>query len=254
MDAAEVERSAMTDWPTGPESGGNYGRRIDWDAQPGIQSQPPTAPKAVRVAYLLEGIADEFRALEAAALDDGKDDVLIATTCKLELAVTWTAEAEGSVSFWVLEMGAGASRTHAQTVTVEMSLTPAAPLLARTVEDGSLSTAEVIDWDRESPAVARDEVTATDGGTLRLAFMLEKLADEFRRAKAGAAHKQAILRYDKVTLELSGTTKAEANAGAKFWVLDLAAGGSREQSETIPVDMTPVGLADLSAGGLRFFK
>lgn len=82
--------------------------------------------------------------------------------------------------------------------------------------------------------------------------MLEKLADEFRRAKAGAAGKRAILRYDKITLELTGATTVDVDLGAKFWVLDLAAGASHEQTETITVEMTPTGLDELTAGGLRF--
>ena len=242
----------MTTWPIGPESGG-YAGRIDWSIERGIQSEPPEAPKAVRVAYLLEGIADEFRALKARALADGKDDVLIATTCTLELGISWLKEGEGSVTFWVLEIGAGASRKDAQTVTIEMSLQPAVPLIARETEDGGLSTDDITDWDEESPATEPEEITRLDGGRLRLAFMLEQLADEFRRAKAGAASKSAILRYDKVTLELTGATTVSGELGAKFWVLDLAAGASYEQSETIKVEMTPTGLLELASGGLRFF-
>lgn len=127
------------------------------------------------------------------------------------------------------------------------------PLLARGAEDGGLSTAEIVDWNQESRAIERNDATDTDGGRLQLAFILEKLADEFRRAKAGAANKKAILRYDKVTLELTGATAVDADVGAKFWVLDLAAGVSHKQTETITVDMTPIGLGDLSAGGVRFF-
>jgi hypothetical protein len=248
------ERSAMCPWPIGPESGSFYGRRIDWSTEPGIQSTPPTAPKAVRIAYLLEGIADEFRALQAAALDDGKEDVLVATECTLELALTWTLEGEGKLKFWVLEIGSGVSRERAQKVTVKMSLTPAVPLLAREADDGGLSTAEVTTWSESERARTVEEVTADDGGRLRLAYMLEHLADEFRKAKAGSANKQAILRYDKVTLELTGAMSVDLDAGAKFWVLDLAAGSSHKRTETITVDMTPTGLGELAAGGLRFFR
>lgn len=242
----------MATWSTGPEDGKGFGTRRDYSTDPGIQTEMPKAPEAVRLAYLLEGIADEFRALEAAALDDGKDDVLIATTCKLELGVTWTREGEASVKFWVLEIGAGVSQERSQKVTVEMSLSPAVPLIATTTEDGTLSPADVTDWASEASSISTEDAIRTDGGRLQLAFILERLADEFRHAKAGAANKKAILRYDKVTLELSGATETSATGGAKFWVLDIAGGGSQKRTETITVDMTPVGLGELSAGGIVF--
>ena len=72
---------------------------MDWSTEPGVQTQPPKAPPAVRVAYLLEQIADEFRALKAAAADDGKDDVLVAEKCTLELGITWTREGDVDVKF-----------------------------------------------------------------------------------------------------------------------------------------------------------
>jgi hypothetical protein len=208
----------------------------------------------VRIAYLLEGIADEFRALDARALADGKTDVLLAKTCKLELGISWTIKGEGSISFWVLEIGAGASHERSQTVTVEMSLNPEVPFIAADTDARGLSPEEIIDWEEEPYALEKEEVTSRDGGTLRLAFMLEKLADEFRRARAGAAGKKAILRYDKVTLELAGVTAAEGSLGAKFLVFDLAASGSREETQTITVEMTPTGFGDLAGGGIHFLQ
>jgi len=164
----------------------------------------------VRVAYLLEQVADEFRALKAAAAEDGKDDVLVAEKCTLELGITWTREGSVGVKFWVLDVGADVSRENAQKVTVEMSLLPAGvPMIARKAdsEDATkLSHADAIVWDSANePTEDRDAVKTSDGGALRLAFMLEKLADEFRRARAAAANKAAILRYDKVMLELATT-------------------------------------------------
>ena len=244
-----------TTWPAlGTGSGAQFGDHVDWSSEPGFQSEPPEAPKAVRIAYLLEGIADEFRALDARALADGKTDVLLAKTCKLELGISWTITGEGSISFWVLEIGACASHERSQTVTVEMSLNPEVPFIAADTDARGLSPEEIIDWEEEPYALEKEEVTSRDGGTLRLAFMLEKLADEFRRARAGAAGKKAILRYDKVTLELAGVTAAEGSLGAKFLVFDLAASGSREETQTITVEMTPTGFGDLAGGGIHFFQ
>jgi Trypsin-co-occurring domain 2 len=235
-------------------SGKGYGR-IDWSSEPGVQTEPPKAPPAVRVGYLLEEIADEFRALKAAAADDGKEDVLVAEKCTLELGITWTIEGSVDVKFWVLELGAGVSRANAQKVTVEMSLLPGVPLIAGTEQNGSkISTAEAIDWKSDPPVEDREAVTTVDGGALRLAFMLEKLADEFRRAQAAAADKEAILRYDKVTLDLTTTLTANAEAGAKFWIVDVAAKGTREKTDDITVEMKPAGLNEVLDTGVIFLR
>ena len=243
----------MANWPPriGTGTGAQFGSRFDWSTEAGMQAQPPP-PKVVRVAYLLEGIADEFRGLAAGAANDGKKDVLLASTCTLELGISWMQKAEGSLSFWVLEIGGEVSREQAQKVTVEMTLQPAVPLILGDGNDGGLSPEEITDWDVEPKEAEQEDVTRTDGGTLRLAYMLEQLADEFRRAKAGAAGKLAILRYDKVTLELTGTTAAEGSLGAKFWVVDLAASASREEAQTITVVMTPTGSDKLASGGISF--
>jgi hypothetical protein len=248
----------MSSWPIwakpGDPSGGGFGR-VDWSTEPGVQEKPPEAPKAVRVAYLLEEIADEFRALKAAAVDDGKHDVLVATTCTLELAISWTIEGKADVKFWVLDVGAGASRKESQKVTVEMSLLGGVPVIARG-DDGESApaAAEAIDWSSEDKTIERETVTKENGGALRLAFMLEKLADEFRRARASAAGKAAVLRYEKVTLELTGVTSVDANVGAKFWIVDLGGGASGDRTETITVEMKPADLNTIVGSGIYFLK
>jgi hypothetical protein len=83
--------------------------------------------------------------------------------------------------------------------------------------------------------------------------MLEKLADEFRRgAGPRRCGKHAILRYDKVTLELIGATTVDVEAGARFWVLDLAVSTSHEETHAITVERTPPGLDRLAPGGIHF--
>jgi hypothetical protein len=231
---------------------GKYFARHDWESRPGIQDTPPQAPPALRVAYLLQELADEFRGLRAAAIDDGKPDVLTATKCTLELGLTWTVEGSAGVKFWVLELGAGAKRVSSQKVTIEMSLAAPLPFLARHDSRGRVDPAEAIDWDHEDRSASRQAVSQEDGGSLRLAMMLEKLADEFRRARAGAAKEQAILTYDKVTLELSGGLTVSTDGKAEFWVVDLAASGEREQTQTITVEMEPADTGDLVAGGIQF--
>jgi hypothetical protein len=144
-------------------------------------------------------------------------------------------------------------------VVVEMSLLPAGvPMIARTARPENatrISQADAITWDSENkPAEDRQAVQTSDGGTLRLAFMLEKLADEFRRARAAAANKAAILRFDKVTLKLTTTLTVDVNLGAKFWVLDLAAKGTREQTEDITVEMKPADLNSILDTGIHFVR
>jgi hypothetical protein len=242
--------------------------RTDWSSEPGVQTEPAERPQAVRVGYLLEEIAEEFRTLKAAAAHDGKEDVLVAEKCTLELGITWTVEGKVGVKFWVLEVGAGVSRANAQKVKVEMSLLSGVPFIALAEQNGpkisgsKIDTAERISWeseppvaDRESePPVADREAVTKDGGALRLAFMLEKLADEFRRAQAGAAHKEAILRYDKVTLDLTTKLTYDAKAGAKFWIVDAAAEGTREKTEDITVEMKPAGLNEVLNTGVTFLR
>jgi hypothetical protein len=250
----------QSSWPNmGDPSGANYGR-WDWSTERGLQTEPPKAPPAVRLAYLLEQVADEFRGLKGAAADDGKDDVLVAETCTLELGITWTMEGDLGIKFWVLDVGASVTRQNAQKVTVEMSLLPkGVPLIARTASPENatrISQADAITWDsrNEPPVEDRAAIKTSDGGTLRLALMLEKLADEFRRARAAAANNAAILRYDKVTLELSTTLTADAQAGAKFWVIDVAAKGTHAQTEDITVVMTPADLKEIIDTGVAFVR
>ena len=140
-----------------------------------------------------------------------------------------------------------------------MSLLPAGvPMIARTAGPETAtrtSRADAITWDSENkPAEDREAVQASDGGTLRLAFILEKPADEFRRARAAAANKAAILRFDKVTLKLTTTLTVDVNLGAKFWVLDLAAKGTREQTEDITVEMKPADLNSILDTGIHFVR
>lgn len=217
-----------------------------------FKDAPPQAPPAVRVAYLLQELADEFRGLRAAAIADGKPDVLTATKCTLELALTWTVEGSAGVKFWVLEIGSGAKRVSSQKVTVEMSLAAPLPFVAGHNGANGVDSADAIDWNREDRSASRQAVSQDDGGSLRLAMMLEKLADEFRRAKAGAAKEQAILTYDKVTLELSGGLTVSTDGKAEFWVVDIAASGEREQHQTVTVEMEPADVGHLAAGGIQF--
>ncbi len=221
--------------------------RIDWSKEPGIQSEQPTAPQAVRVSYLLQQIAQEFRALKAAAVEDGKPDILVAKTCTLELALTWTLEGEAKLKFWVLELGGGVSRETAQTITVKMTLLPE----VRMLEEAGADVAIV---DPADVLRDRDKVTKAES-PLRLAFMLERLADEFRAAQAALAKDEEILRFDCVTLKLSGTWTTSGEASAKvFSVLDITGGAGKEAAQTITVEMEPAPLNDVIMSGLHFLS
>jgi hypothetical protein len=221
--------------------------RIDWSREPGLQPVQPKAPEAVRVSYLLRRIAQDFLAVKAAAIGDGKEDVLVAKTCTLEVALSWTVEANGGLKFWVLELGADLKRETGQKLTIEMTLESGVRLVGASVAvDERRRLAD------EESTRERTEVTGEDGGALPLAFMLEKLADEFREAKLAMAAQEQILRFKCVTLELSGAWTA--GGSAKFVVIDLGGGASREHSQTITVEMEPSDLESLVGGGLAFLQ
>lgn len=69
---------------------------------------------------LLTSLGDQLREAQRQAAEDGKDDMLKLKDCSIELALTWEKSGEGGIKFWVVELGAGASRSSTQTITINM--------------------------------------------------------------------------------------------------------------------------------------
>ena len=120
-----MPRKQATPSPAEPPATGSYGS-IDWGKEKGVQTweeafgKRPSEKKGLRLAYLLEQLADELRAAKNAAKRDGKEDILQVKECSLELGMTWEVTANAGVKFWVFEIGGDASKSNTQTITIAL--------------------------------------------------------------------------------------------------------------------------------------
>lgn len=76
----------------------------------------------LRLRDVLEQLGDEIREAQAAALRDGKPDVIRLRDCSIELGLTWDAKGAAGVEFWVFKLGGELSRSNTQTITLNLDL------------------------------------------------------------------------------------------------------------------------------------
>lgn len=76
----------------------------------------------LRLRDVLEQLGDEIREAQAAALRDGKPDVIRLRDCTIELGFTWDAKGAAGVEFWVFKLGGELSRSNTQTITLNLDL------------------------------------------------------------------------------------------------------------------------------------
>jgi len=72
------------------------------------------------LADLIGALGRELREAQRRATSDGEPEVLRLKDCTVEMGVTWEKTAEGGVDFWVVKLGAGATKENTQTMTVSL--------------------------------------------------------------------------------------------------------------------------------------
>lgn len=73
----------------------------------------------IELSQLLRYVSEELQAADTDARASGRA-VMQFAECKLEIAVAAEREGKGGLKIWVLELGGGAKKTEAHTVTITM--------------------------------------------------------------------------------------------------------------------------------------
>lgn len=99
---------------------------VDFSPRPGVQTYQDVYGRddgpmnGLRLRDVLEQLGDEIREAQAAALKDGKPDVIRVRDCSIELGLTWEAKGTAGVEFWVFKLGGEQSRSNTQTITLNL--------------------------------------------------------------------------------------------------------------------------------------
>jgi hypothetical protein len=109
---------------------GSYGN-VDWDTAPGVQRRGVSPAEARRfpLADLISALGDELREAQRRARDDSQEDILKLKECSIEMGLSWEKKADGSIKFWIIELGGGV--TKANTQTVALTLEPLGDVVVR---------------------------------------------------------------------------------------------------------------------------
>ena len=100
--------------------------RVDFSRRRGVQTYEDVYGRddgpvnALRLRDVLQQLEDEIREARAAALKDGKPEVIRLRDCSIELGLTWQAKGTAGVEFWVFKLGAEQSRSNTQTITLNL--------------------------------------------------------------------------------------------------------------------------------------
>lgn len=79
------------------------------------------APKLISLPDLVKSAADDLRTIQKAQPNDA---VMQFSECEVELEVVASVDAKGSVKFWVVEAGGGASYENSQKIKLKFTTIP----------------------------------------------------------------------------------------------------------------------------------
>jgi hypothetical protein len=81
------------------------------------------------------------------------------------------------------------------------------------------------------------------GNAFPLADFIHGVSEEIRKASEmpSKEKKDPILKLNSCELTLSITSTFDAEGGIKFWVVDLTAGASRENVQSVTIKLDPKG-------------